>query len=132
MAESASGAVRTSSVVTDRPEVAAQILGRIFARTHLQLDAVDPDFQFRVTRAEAGELICGAQQWGFTGRSMSEPLSTFATVLVTDGSMSHARPGRPDITLGPGGVWRSETEGVTRAPWRRSPPFSPFICRWPA
>ncbi|GAB3257216.1 AraC family transcriptional regulator [Kineosporia babensis] len=111
------GGVRTSSVVTDRPDVAGELIGRIFARTRLDLDAVDEDFEFRVVRAEAGELACGIQQWGFTGRSVSEPLSTFATILVTGGSMSQARPGRPDLVLGPGQVWRSDTVQATNATW---------------
>lgn len=111
------GPIRTSSVVTDRPEVASQLIGRIFARTRLDLDAVDEDFEFRVVRAEAGELACGVQQWGFTGRSVSEPVSSFTTVLVTDGSMSQARPGCLDLTLGPGGVWRSDTTQATNATW---------------
>ncbi|MDP9831047.1 AraC family transcriptional regulator [Kineosporia succinea] len=116
--------MRTSSVVTDRPEVAGQLIGRIFARTRLDLDAVDEDFQFRVVRAEAGELACGVQRWGFTGRSVSEPLATFATVLVSDGSMSQARAGRPDVRLGPGEVWRSDTAQATRATWTPNSTFT--------
>ncbi|MBT0772892.1 AraC family transcriptional regulator [Kineosporia sp. J2-2] len=117
MADSAGDPVRTSSVVTDRPEVAGQLIGQIFARTRLHLDAADQDFRFRVVRAQAGELACGVQQWGFTGRSVSEPLSSFTTVLVTGGSMCQQRPGLSDVPIGPGGVWRSDTEQATHATW---------------
>lgn len=111
------GAVRTSSITTERPEVASQLIGQIFARTRLELAAADPDFQFRVVRAEVGELACGIQRWGFTGRSVSEPLTHFSTVLVSEGSMTQERPGVADLKLGPGGVWRSDTEQATRATW---------------
>ena len=118
------GAVRTSSVTTDRPEVAGQIIGRIFARTRLHLDRADDDFQFRVVAAEAGELSCGIQRWGFTGRSESEPLSSFTTVLVTAGSMSQRRPDQPDAVLGPGRVWHSSTTQLTRATWTPNSTFA--------
>ncbi len=117
-------AVRTSSVTTDRPDVAGQIIGRIFAQTRLHLDRADDDFQFRVVAAEAGDLSCGIQRWGFTGRSESEPLSSFTTVLVTAGSMSQMRPGRPDAVLGPGGVWHSSTTRLTLATWTPNSTFA--------
>jgi AraC-like DNA-binding protein len=118
------GSVRTSSVTTDRPEVAGQLIGRIFAQTRLHLDRADDDFQFRVVTAEAGDLSCGIQRWGFTGRSESEPLSSFTTVWVTAGSMCQMRPDQPDAVLGPGGVWHSSTTGLTRATWTPNSTFA--------
>jgi AraC-like DNA-binding protein len=116
--------VRTSSVTTDCPEVAGQLIGRIFAQTRLHLDRADDDFQFRVVSADAGDLSCGIQRWGFTGRSESEPLSSFTTVLVTAGSMCQMRPGQPDAVLGPGGVWHSSTDRLTRATWAPDSTFA--------
>ncbi|GLY29565.1 hypothetical protein Kisp02_29300 [Kineosporia sp. NBRC 101731] len=111
-------------MATDRPEVASQFIGRIFARTRLDLGVTAPHFQFRAVRAEVGELACGVQQWGFAGRCVSEPASTFATVLVTDGSMCQERPGRLDTPIGPGGVWRGDTAQATRATWTPSSTFA--------
>ena len=98
--------VRVHELQTRHPDEAAAMVRKFLPTTHFRVDGYAPGFQLRLTNAIAGPLVTAHSQHGFGLRIRCDPLNYFTTAVLYRGSASLRRPGRSDLVISTGRVWR--------------------------